>query len=149
MTDHELTTRMLSSGDLPSVLEMIHALAAHHGDSSTLTQDELAQEARDWQRIIVACVGCKVIGYAALLPMGQLQFGVRGMDMHHLFVAAEHRGRGVGRALIDASVVLSKQLSCRYLTVGTHPDNFAAAQTYLAAGFDPLPDGAPRFRMKW
>ena len=81
--------------------------------------------------------------------MGQLQFGVRGMDMQHLFVVAHNRGCGVGRTLIDASIELSKQLSCKFLTVGTHPDNTAAAQIYLAAGFDLLPDSGPRFRMRF
>jgi ribosomal protein S18 acetylase RimI-like enzyme len=148
MTQQKVTTRQMIESDLPAVLGMVHALAAHHGDTSTITLDELAQEARDWHRLIVACAGSEVVGYAALLPMGQLQFGARGMDMHHLFVAAAHRGCGIGRALIDASVSLSKQLNCKYLTVGTHPENITAAQVYFAAGFDPLPDSGPRFRLR-
>jgi GNAT superfamily N-acetyltransferase len=148
MTHLKLTTRQPIESDLPAVLDMIHALAAHHGDTSTLTLEGLSQEARGWHCIIVACAGQDVVGCAALLPMGQLQFGVRGMDMHHLFVVAAHRGRGVGRALIDASIAVSKQLNCKYLTVGTHPDNATVAQVYLAAGFDPLPDSGPRFRIR-
>jgi GNAT superfamily N-acetyltransferase len=80
--------------------------------------------------------------------MGQLQFGVRGMDLHHLFVKHELRGQGVGPALIDAAIGLSKAMSCQYLTVGTHVDNKVAAQVYLKAGFDPLPNSGPRFRMR-
>ena len=60
--------------------------------------------------------------------------------MHHLLLGAAHRGCGVGHALIDASVSLSKRLNCKYLTVGTHPENIAAAQVYLATAFDLLPD---------
>jgi ribosomal protein S18 acetylase RimI-like enzyme len=148
MTHLKLTTRQPIESDLPAVLDMIHALAAHHGDTSTLTLEGLSQEARGWHCIIVACAGPDVVGYAALLQMGQLQFGVRGTDMHHLFVVTAHRGRGVGRALIDASIAVSKQLNCKYLTVGTHPDNAAAAKVYLTAGFDPLPDSGPRFRIR-
>jgi ribosomal protein S18 acetylase RimI-like enzyme len=142
-----ITTRTMIDDDLPAVLEMVHALAAHHGDACTLTLEGLAQEAREWHRIIVAVKGAEVVGYASLLPMAQLQFGVRGMDIHHLFVAERHRRCGAGRALIDASIALSADLLCRYLTVGTHPDNSAAAQMYLAAGFDPLVNG-PRFRIR-
>lgn len=148
MAKLDLTTRIARDADLPAVLEMVHALAAHHGDDIPLTLEVLTAEARDWQRIIVACVGSEVAGYAALLPLGQLQFGVRGMDMHHLFVASSHRRNGVGRALIEASITLSKQLSCAYLTVGTHPDNKVAGQVYLAAGFEPLPVSGPRFRIR-
>lgn len=149
MTKNDIKTRMLKDSDLPVVLDMVHGLAAHHGDICTLTLEGLAQEAQDWHRIIVACVGVEVVGYASLLPVEQLQFGVRGMDMQHLFVVAHNRGCGVGRTLIDASIKLSKQLSCKFLTVGTHPDNTAAAQIYLAAGFDLLPDSGPRFRMRF
>lgn len=81
MSELSVTTRMIGQDDLPVVLGMVQALAAHHGDACTLTLESLAHEARDWHRIIVACVGGVVVGYAALLPMGQLQFGVRGMDM--------------------------------------------------------------------
>ena len=148
MTRLDVKTRMLIDDDLTAVLDMVHALAAYHGDTSPLTLDGLAHEARDWHRIIVALVGSEIVGYASLLPLGQLQFGARGMNMHHLFVAAEHRRSGVGRALVDASVALSKQLSCKYLTVGTHPENIAAGQVYVAAGFDLLPVSGPRFRIR-
>ncbi len=127
---------------------MIRDLAAHHGDEMPLTLDQLDQEGRDWHRILVARADDNVVGYASLLPLGQLQFGVRGMDLHHLFVASEHRGEGIGSALIAASIGLSRALSCQYLTVGTHPDNKVAAQIYLKAGFDPLPNSGPRFRMR-
>lgn len=145
MTHLKLTTRQPNESDMPVVLDMIHALAAHHGDTSTSTLEGLSQKAQDWHCIIVACAGPDVVGYAALLPIVQLQFGVRGMDMHHLFVVATHRGRGVGRALIEVSIAVPKKLNCKYISVGKHPDNAASAKVYLAVGFDPLPDGGPRF----
>jgi GNAT superfamily N-acetyltransferase len=132
MTENNLTTRLMVDDDLPEVLAMVHALASHHGDLCTLSIENLAHEAKEWHRIIVACVGDDVVGYASLLPMGQLQFGARGMDMHHLFVAEDSRRCGVGRALIAASIALCKDLSCKYLTVGTHPENASAALVYLA-----------------
>jgi hypothetical protein len=48
--------------------------------------------------------------------------------------------------LINASLELSEQLSCKYMTVGTHPDNTATAEVYPAAGFEGLPN-APRFQI--
>ena len=146
MASTEVLTRVALKSDLPFVLEMIHGLAEHHGDGSTVTLEQLEVEAHDWHHLLVATIDEKVVAYASLMPVGQLQFGVRGMDMHHLFVLKEHRGVGVGRALINASLELSKQLSCKYMTVGTHPDNTATAEVYLAAGFERLPN-APRFQI--
>ena len=62
MTKNDIKTRMLNDSDLPVVLDMVHGLAAHHGDICTLTLEGLAQEAQDWHRIIVACVGAEVVG---------------------------------------------------------------------------------------
>ena len=146
MASTELFTRIAEKMDLPFVLKMVHGLADHHGDDSTVTLEQLEVEAHDWHHLLVAILDEKVVAYASLMPVGQLQFGVRGMDMHHLFVDKKHRGVGVGRALINASLELSKQLSCKYMTVGTHPDNTAIAEVYLAAGFERLPN-APRFRI--
>lgn len=140
--------RPIEETDLPQVLEMIHALAAHHGDAATLTADALRRDAfgpHAWVRILVA----PEKGYAALCPLTQLQYGVRGMDLHHLYVTPQARGQGVGRALIRAAVALSKELRCRYLMVGTDPDNVQAQAVYRAVGFEDRPSGGPRFIQRW
>jgi ribosomal protein S18 acetylase RimI-like enzyme len=140
--------RPIVETDLLEVLRMTHGLAAHHEDAAVLTLDDLRRDTMGqypWLRVLVA----EGQGYAALCPMAQLQFGVRGMDMHHLFVAPEARGRGVGRSLIEASLVCAKELGCRFMTVGTHPDNIAAQNTYRALGFVQRDASGPRFGMKW
>ena len=146
-----LITRSATADDLPAVLPMIHALAAHHGDIATLTLETLAQDTagpRPWITLIVAETDSALVGYAALCPLAQLPFGVRGMDMHHLFVAESHRNSGVGRALTDASLAQARRMGCRYVMVGTHPDNLAAQAIYAAMGFEQRPDGGPRFRIR-
>jgi hypothetical protein len=42
MTQQKVTSRQVIESDLPAVLGLVHALAAHHGDTSTVTLDELA-----------------------------------------------------------------------------------------------------------
>jgi len=127
---------------------MARALAAHHSDVAEVTLDDLRRDTlgpSPWLYLLVA----EGQGYVALCPMAQLQFGVRGMDIHHLYVVPEARKRGVGRALIGAAVDLAKGLECRFVTVGTHPDNIAAQNAYLALGFAPRGMSGPRFGMKW
>ena len=90
----------------------------------------------------------EIIGYAALTPLTQLQYGVRGMDIQHLYVAEPERGQGVGRRLIEASIAHAKKKGCRFVVVGTNNDNTKAQAVYRQIGFDDLPPG-PRFRIKW
>lgn len=140
--------RPITEPDIPDVLRMIRALAAHHGDTAAVTADDLRRDAFGpcpWLWVLVA----EGEGYAALCPLAQLHFGVRGMEIHHLFVAETARGRGVGRALIDAALECAKAEGARYLSVGTHPDNLSAQDVYRAVGFEESNAAGPRFRMKW
>jgi len=133
-----LSTRPVQRADLVQLCEMITALAAHHGDDATLNIDKLHTDifgALPWIHVSVACDGDNVVGYHALCPLIQLQYCLRGIDIHHLFVSPEHRRKGVGRLLINDAANRAKALGCGYLMVGTAPDNIAAQNTYLACRF--------------
>ncbi|KIN65414.1 putative acetyltransferase protein [Sulfitobacter noctilucae] len=130
---------------------MTHALAAHHGDSATVTEQDLARDClgpHPWFTVLIAATPEAAVGYAALCPLAQMQFGVRGMDLHHLFVMSDARGKGIGQDLIAASLATTQLMKGRYMTVGTHPDNHPAAALYAQLGFEVLPPPGPRFRMK-
>jgi len=145
------TIRPVTDADLPQLHQMICALAAHHGDTPNVNPNQLRKDfigPSRWYRVLVADAGpAGLVGYAALLPLGQLQSSSKGMDLHHLFVRPSVRGTGVGRALIDASNALCRALGCSLMTVGTHPDNHAAAQFYETRGFVPRHPSGPRFAM--
>jgi GNAT superfamily N-acetyltransferase len=143
--------RPIEQEDLPHVLAMVQALAAHRGDQAsvdlaTLQRDVLG--AVPWVRVLVAHGADGMVGYAALRPLAQVQFGRRGMDMQNLFVMPQFRGQGVGKALIKACEEHARALGCATLAVGTHPDNADAQQVYLHAGFEQRPPPGPRFG-KW
>ncbi len=149
---HPISTRRAKTKDLPAVLTMIHALGEHHGDTASLTLQALERDVlgdTPWITLIVAQNSEELLGYAALCPLAQLQFGVRGMDMHHLFVQPNARRSGVGQRLIDASIAETKAMGCQYIMVGTHPENRPAQEIYLTAGFSVVPAPGPRFRMKF
>ena len=136
--------------DAARIVQMVGMLAAHHGDRPTLTADDLARDvfgAVPWIHVLVAEAEGALIGYAALCGQAQLQFGARGMDLHHLFTEAGHRGRGVGQALVAACRIKALSLSCRVLTVGTHPGNHRAQAFYTALGFARKDAHPPRFSM--
>ncbi|WP_428543800.1 N-acetyltransferase family protein [Profundibacter sp.] len=145
------TIEPATKADLPAILGMAQALAAHHDDTAavtlaTLTRDILGTPA--WAPTLVARAESRPIGYATLCPLIQLQWGVRGMEVHHLFVLQDWRGRGIGQRLIKAAMKTAADIGCVYMTVGTHPDNHPAQRLYQAAGFTPLPDRGPRFSIR-
>lgn len=151
MTDIAIQARDAQLADVSGVVAMVGTLAAYHGDEPSLTADTLERDAfgeRPWITLIVADVDGELAGYAALCGLIQLQFGARGVDMHHLFVTEHFRGRGVGRALVEACKVKARELSCLYMAVGTHPDNQAAQAFYEAQAFERREGHGPRFGMR-
>lgn len=142
--------RDATRADLPQLFSMVEALAKHHEDVPTITIEALERDIFGdipWVYVILSEVDGKVVGYATLCPLIQLQFGVRGIDLHHLFIEPGFRGVGIGRLLIEASMRKARQLFCSYMNVGTHPDNSAAQDVYTACGFDRCDGSHPRFRI--
>jgi len=136
--------------DLPRLLSMVRALADHHGDIPEVSTEALERDVFGeipWVYVVVSEVEGEVVGYAALCPLTKMQAGVRGIDMHHLFVEKEFRGIGIGRQLINASMQKARDLFCTYMMVGTHPDNMEAQAVYLACGFDERHGTHPRFHI--
>jgi GNAT superfamily N-acetyltransferase len=54
--------------------------------------------------------------------------------MNDLFVAADGRGRGVGRALIEASADVARERGAAHLEWATAPDNLTAQRLYDSTG---------------
>ena len=133
------------------IVQMVGQLAAHHHDTPSLTLDDLSRDLfceKPWISILVAEMGRELIGYAAMCGLIQLQFGARGMDMHHLFTEPAFRRQGVGRSLVEACKIAAAASSCRYLAVGTHPDNHEAQEFYTSLGFERRDAHPPRFSIR-
>ena len=54
--------------------------------------------------------------------------------MNDLFVAEAARGRGVGRALIEASAAVARERGAAHLEWATAPDNHTAQRLYDSTG---------------
>ncbi|MEO0747969.1 MAG: GNAT family N-acetyltransferase [Pseudomonadota bacterium] len=135
--------------DLPHVANMVRALAEHHGDRaktdvSVLTRDFFGPT--PWGHLLVAEITTELVGYAALCPVIRLHEGLRGMELHHLFVRRAFRGRGVGQALIGSAERTALGFHCVSLNVGAHPENRRAQNTYLSQGFEKRSRPTVRFR---
>ncbi|MEM6374468.1 MAG: GNAT family N-acetyltransferase [Pseudomonadota bacterium] len=147
-----LQIRPCTPHDLPAISEMIAGIAAFHGDDATHSLAQLRHDLcadTPWFRVLVAEDNNReLLGYAALVPTGQLQYGMRGLDMHHLFVQPDARRKGVGAALVTGCLHYAREAHCTYVSVGTHPDNAGAGLFYETLGFARRSGIGPRFNKR-
>jgi GNAT superfamily N-acetyltransferase len=57
------------------------------------------------------------------------------LNIHDLAVLVEYRGRGVGRALLDAAAAHARKHDCAKLTLEVLEDNAPARRLYESCGF--------------
>lgn len=76
----------------------------------------------------------RVLGWAALTPVsGRCVYA--GVGDLSVYVAAAARGRGVGRALLEALIEASEQAGIWTLQAGIFPENVASLTLHRGCGF--------------
>jgi ribosomal protein S18 acetylase RimI-like enzyme len=136
--------------DAGRVTRLAYAEFADPGDpdwSGYLDQvGDVAGRAARGVPILVAIEGGRVLGTATLeteeASMGDDPVEPGTANLRMLGVDPEARGRGVGRALVEASLGLSRRLGKRAVTLHTTKDMKVAHHLYEAMGFvrDPARD---------
>ena len=142
--------RPVERPDLARLAEMIAALATHHGDCVQPTVERLEAELfgdAPLFHVLVACANGSLVGYASVSPRGQFQTLRRGGEVDNLYVEADWRGKGVGRALVEAAGVLIRSWGGDVLFIGTDRENTGAQSAYRAMGMEERPPPGPRFRL--
>jgi L-amino acid N-acyltransferase YncA len=83
---------------------------------------------------LVARYGEAVLGWAALSPVSRRR-AYAGVAEVSVYVGAEHRGAGVGRALLEALVIESEKNGIWTLQAITFPENTGSVALHLSCGF--------------
>ncbi|HEX2392596.1 MAG TPA: GNAT family N-acetyltransferase [Solirubrobacterales bacterium] len=78
--------------------------------------------------------GGALLGYACLYWHFSSLLAAETVLMNDLFVVAEARSRGIGRALIEASAEVARKRDAAYLEWATAPDNHTAQRLYDSLG---------------
>ncbi|MEM1027228.1 MAG: N-acetyltransferase [Planctomycetota bacterium] len=89
--------------------------------------------------VLVATVNGQLIGY---IQLGDVGTNVRGVTpgpndqaVHALYVHADHQGRGVGRALMDAAFAHPRLRACDHVFIDVWEENQRALSFYQRYGF--------------
>ncbi len=75
-----------------------------------------------------------LVGYACLYWHFSSLSAAESVLMNDLFVGERARGRGVGRALIEASADVARERGAAHLEWATAPDNLTAQRLYDSSG---------------
>ena len=78
--------------------------------------------------------GGKILGWAALSPVSKRRV-YRGVAELTVYVAESARGRGAGRALLEALIKESESNGIWTLQASIFPENAASVKLHLACGF--------------
>jgi GNAT superfamily N-acetyltransferase len=74
--------------------------------------------------------GGAILGYACLYWHFSSLQATETVLMNDLYVAPDARGRGIGRALIEASAAVARERGAAWLEWATAPDNHTAQRLY-------------------
>lgn len=76
------------------------------------------------------------LGFVQLYPVFSSLRMARALILNDLFVAPEHRGRGVSRLLMNAALAFAKQAGAVSLTLETAKTNSTARALYESLGYE-------------
>jgi ribosomal protein S18 acetylase RimI-like enzyme len=131
----EVTVRRARGGDAEAIVRLVREHAREDGESSPLTP-EFVRHCLDvpYHRILVAEGGGEVIGLLSYSLRDDLHHAGQVCLIEELVVAAPHRGRGVGGALISSLTDELRKSGCAELSVTVMPGNHGGIRFYRAHG---------------
>ena len=97
--------------------------------------------------VTVLFVGDGPDGFAQLRFRPSLYTGALDAHLEEFYVVPELRGRGRGRALLDAAMNHARERGAAYIDLGTSEDDIAARALYESSGFTNRERGPERPRM--
>ena len=138
--------RPFETGDAEAVAAMVAGLNREEGHDPATAPDAAELRASflgtgAWGFLLVAAPGTDAagpepepVGYATGHATYETEFAARGFYMGDLYVAPDHRRRGVERALVAATAAEARARGGRLLWWTALPGNAAAHRFYAAVG---------------
>jgi phosphinothricin acetyltransferase len=131
-----LEIREMTPADWPAV-EAVYAEGIATGDATFETEspswDEFDRTRLPVARLVAVEDG-RVVGWVALLPVSS-RACYAGVVEHSVYVASDARGRGVGRALLEALIGLAAGAGIWTIQTSVFPENEASVALHERLGF--------------
>jgi GNAT superfamily N-acetyltransferase len=112
-----LLIRPTEAADVPIIAELIRGLARFEKmeDEVTMTEERLAENLfgqRRYAETLLAEEDGTSVGFALFFHNFSTFLGLPGVYLEDLFVVPEHRGRGIGRALLRQLARVARDRGC-------------------------------------
>ena len=131
-----VVVRPLVSSDWPAAAAIFaEGIATGHATFETAAPPWEDWDARHLpEHRFVAEIDREVAGWVAVVPYSS-RAAYRGVGEESVYVAERARGRGVGRALLEAVVESARAAGLWTLQAGVFPENEASLALHRALGF--------------
>ena len=142
----ELAVRRAEGADAETIGQLLHDFNSEY-DDPTPGPRALAQRVRELLaagEITVLLAGDEPYGLALLRFRPAIWTQALDCYLEELYVVPEQRGRGLGRALMEAAIDLARREGAAHMDLGTGEDDVAARALYESLGFsnrEGKPDG--------
>lgn len=140
-----VTVRRAIEADIPTIHGFIRALAEYEklAHQFVATEDDLRETlfgARPYAEALIARIEDVPVGQAIFFHNYSTFLAKQGMYIEDIFVLPEYRGRGAGKALLQAVATIARQRKCGRLEWSVLDWNKPAIEFYQRCGADVMPD---------
>jgi GNAT superfamily N-acetyltransferase len=137
------TIRPARLEDVPTIASLIRELAVYEKleDQAKATDDDLARHLfgdRPAAEVLIAEVEGAPVGFALFFSTFSTFRGQPGIYLEDLFVRPEHRGRGIGKALLAGIAKLAVDRGCGRLEWAVLDWNTPSIEFYRSQGAVPM-----------
>jgi GNAT superfamily N-acetyltransferase len=143
MTKQNLTIRPASANDVPTIFELIRALATYERapNEVTATEEGLTEVLfgeKPASEVLLAFEGERAVGFAVFFHNFSTWLGRPGLYLEDLFVRPEDRGKGYGRALLVHLAKIARDRRCGRMEWAVLDWNEPAIEFYRELGAKPM-----------
>jgi GNAT superfamily N-acetyltransferase len=143
--ESSITITPATPADVPDILRFIRGLAEYERLSHRCiaTEDDLRRTLfgeRPAANVLIARLNSTPVGFALFFQSYSTFLAKPGIYLEDLFVLPEHRGRGVGKALLVRLARIARERDCGRLEWSVLDWNAPAIEFYQRLGATVMPD---------
>jgi ribosomal protein S18 acetylase RimI-like enzyme len=129
--------RRAGPADAEAIGELLHDFNTEFEEPSPGPQAvaDRVRELMGSEDFAVLLVGRRPNGLAVLRFRPSIYSSALECYLAELYVQPDHRGQGLGRALLEATMDLARERGANFMDLGTSEDDFAARALYERMGF--------------
>jgi GNAT superfamily N-acetyltransferase len=145
MPDARVTISPATQADVPVLLKLIRGLAGYEklSHQCVATEEGLRETLfgeRRYADVLIARVKGEPVGHALFFHNYSTFLARPGIYIEDIFVSPEHRGAGVGKALLLSVVKIARERKCARVEWAVLDWNTPAIEFYKRMGADVMPD---------